>query len=677
MKKILIQFAMIALVVLTLGVFTNAPHSQARSPKLGYGTQLERPHDPNSVLVKFTPDSHSSLKQRPGVRHLFDNWYQIPVQSGQTAAQALQQWAERADVLTVELNYLVSLDEMETTGVAAAMPAATRPYPNDQYYSLQWHLPQVQADAAWNINRGANVTVAVVDSGVSRGSDLACRALTSPYNAITDTTGEAAVADDNSHGTHVIGTIGQCTNNSTGVAGMAPEVTIMPIKVLNASGAGTMAQIAAGINWAVDHHADVINMSLGMDCNGQGWPECSESSINDAIAKAANNDIVIIVATGNKNQSTVGFPSNHPQTIAVGAVDYNQHVAPYSNHGSAMTLTAPGGNVDQDVNNDDYPDGVLQQTIQDGAWDYYFYQGTSMAAPHVAGAAALLRSYVPTATRGQVKEALVRTAKDLGAAGFDNLYGQGLLQTADALNYLKTQQSNNPKIFLPLTLRNYPPPPPKGIYGRVTYNDQPAVGIKLSLRKYKGNDEVTVANAYVDSQGRYLFENVPALTNGYHYYVRYGPNSSDDHFVAVWFGPDIASYQAGETLHGGDFDIANSWLVSPDNRTTQALPVTFTWQKRTHKTDTYELEIFDPDNYQSWHSENIGYNNSYTLQTLPNGVTTGKAYGWSPILFEGSSGNSYGYTYYYRLITFQANGAVVSGDLAPLAQVRNLENKAR
>ena len=674
MKKILMRFALLALTILILSAFVDSPQSQARSSKLGYGSQPERPHDPYSVLVKFAPDSESPLKTRPGARYLFGDWYQIPTFVGSTATEAMFQLAERSDVVTVELNYLISLDETEMIALTSAPQTSVSAYPNDQYYSLQWHLPQVQSDAAWNINRGANVTVAVIDSGVSRGTDLACRTLVSPYNAITDTTGESAVADDNGHGTHVAGTVGQCTNNSTGVAGMAPDVDIMPVKVLDASGAGTMAQIAAGINWATDHQADVINMSLGMDCNGQTWPSCSDSVINDAISAAAQQDIVIVVATGNSNQSTVGFPANHPDTIAVGAVDYNEHIAPYSNHGSAMTLAAPGGDLNSDANGDGNRDGVLQQTIENGTWDYYFLQGTSMAAPHVAGAAALLRSYVPTATRSQVQDALEHTAKDLGDAGFDNLYGHGLLQTADALNYLHDPQNYNSKLFLPLILQNYPL---QGIHGRITYNDQPIAGITLSLRKFTNSNEVTVATTTTDSQGYYLFKNVPTLTGGYHYYVRYGPNSTNDSFVSIWFGPDRALYQAGSTLHGGDFDIANSLQTSPANQANLALPVTFTWAKRPHTSDTYTLEIFDPSTGQSWNSANVGYNNTYTLSSLYSGMENNKDYGWSPILFEGSNGSSYGYPYYYRLITFQSNNTVLSGALAPLAQTRNLEKRVR
>jgi subtilisin family serine protease len=677
MQKRLRQLSMVVVILLFLAAIGTTP-SLAGSSHLGHGIQAERPHDPYSVLVKLAPDSDSALAKRPGARHLFDNWYQIPVLAQQSATEAMYQLAERGDVVTVELNYLITLDEMEMGKLTAIPPTSLAAYPNDEYYSLQWHLPLVQSDAAWNINRGANVTVAVVDSGVSRGSDLQCRTFVNPYNAITDTQGEAAVADDNSHGTHVAGTIGQCTNNTTGVAGMAPNVTIMPVKVLNAAGTGSMAQIAAGIDWAANHNADVINLSLGMDCNGQTWPACSVDVVNDAIDNAVSKDAVIIVATGNSNQGTVGFPANHPQTVAVGAVDVNEKITPYSNHGLAMTLAAPGGDITKNLNGDQFPDGVLQQTIKNGTWDYYFFQGTSMASPHVAGAAALLRSYVPAATRTQVADALIHTAKDLGTADFDELYGHGLIQTAAALTYLHNHQTQQSKIHLPLMMRSHAAQPaPQGIYGRVTYNDGPGAGIKLTLRKYNDSKEVTVATTYADNSGRYRFENIPTLESGYRYYVRFGPNTDNDHFVAIWYGPDITSYQAGSAVSGGDFDIANTLQISPDNRSTHTLPVTFTWHKRPHQTDTYKFELFDNSTKKSWASANLGYINSFTLDTLPSDVNLNQAYGWDAIIFEGTGGSSYGYTYYYRLITFQASGVMQTGAIIPRAQMQKLENKAR
>jgi len=687
-----------AVIILLAGIGAMHAHASPPSPTPVQAVRAQRPHDPHSVLVKLAPGVDSPIERLPGARHLFDDWWRIPVSASKTAVETMNALTAREDVVTVELNYLVHLDDVESVALKA-VPLSAESYPNDAYYSYQWHLPQVQSDAAWNIERGSGAIVAIVDSGVSRGDDLACRTFVSPYSAITDATGEAAARDEIGHGTHVAGTIGQCTNNSKGVAGMAPDVKLMPVRVLNAAGNGTMSDVGNGIRWAADHGADVINLSLGMECHGASYQNCRDAFVDDAIAYAIAKDIVIVAAAGNSNGDTPYFPANNPDVIAVAAVDYNQRRTWYSNKGDALTISAPGGDTSQDANHDSQPDGVLQQTFENNIWDYYFLQGTSMATPHVAGAAALLRSYAPAANRNEVEEALINTAKDLGDPGFDTLYGNGLLQTADALNYLRLQQniathtptptntatptvSPTPNAtplartaYLPLILKSSPPPTatptptmtptatptasPSGIYGRVTFNNGPGAGIKLELRKYNDTDESLVATAYADSKGEYQFQGVPALPAGYKYYVRFGPNSANDQFVYLWFGPDIPSYHSGAAVHGGDFDIANVQITSPANKATKSLPVAFAWNKRPAATDTYRWILFDLDTGTNWRTEDLGYVAGVTITGLPDEVQRGKAYGWYPRPYHGS--DSFGMPYYYRLITFAASGNATQG----------------
>jgi hypothetical protein len=184
----------------------------------------------------------------------------------------------------------------------------------------------------------------------------------------------------------------------------------------------------------------VINLSLG----GATPSDPMDSAIDQAVAEG----IVVVAASGNSGGTSVSYPANHPDVIAVGATDFNNQRAPYSNRGSALDLVAPGGHVNQDANGDGRPDGVLQETIcfvapEDcppslyggNGWGYYFFQGTSMAAPHVSGAAALLLASSPGMGPGNVKHILESTALDLGPSGFDNDYGHGLIQIEDALDY--------------------------------------------------------------------------------------------------------------------------------------------------------------------------------------------------------------------------------------------------
>lgn len=233
--------------------------------------------------------------------------------------------------------------------------------------------------------------------------------------------------DDDGHGTHVTGTVAQTTNNNAGVAGIAFDTTIMPIKILGADGSGFHSQIADGIHYAVNNGAKIINMSLGGPAS---------STLENAIAYAYTNGVTVIAACGNSNTSSCDYPAAYNSyVIAVGATQYDETRAPYSDYGSSLDIVAPGGNTGLDQNSDSYADGVLQNTFGDTPvdWAYWFYQGTSMATPHASGVAALLLAENSSLTPSQIKSTLESTAEDLGTAGRDDTYGWGLIDAEAAL----------------------------------------------------------------------------------------------------------------------------------------------------------------------------------------------------------------------------------------------------
>ncbi|MDD5088555.1 MAG: S8 family serine peptidase [bacterium] len=304
--------------------------------------------------------------------------------------------------------------------------------PNDTYYSYQWHYPRINLPQAWDITRGAaSVVVAVCDMGFYFDhEDWGGVQTTSPRDFI-DNDNNPAVTVYDSHGSHVAGTILAATNNNRGVAGIAPLCTFMPVRVLNDEGSGTIDQIANGIQWTANNGADVVNLSLGFSVTGP--PVDPGPPLSTAINNAAGAGVVICAATGNDGMSYVAYPGAYTACIAVGATGYDDAIAPYSNQGTAIDVTAPGGNTDQDLNQDGYIDGVLS-TLRNQEGDYYgFWQGTSMATPHVAGVAALLLSHGLAAA--QVRDALQQTAVDLGTPGWDATFGYGRINAYAALQW--------------------------------------------------------------------------------------------------------------------------------------------------------------------------------------------------------------------------------------------------
>ena len=285
-------------------------------------------------------------------------------------------------------------------------------WPNDPLYDKQWNLRAMGAPDGWTATRkGEGIVVAVIDTGVSQIEDLKG---TNVLKGASFVPGNPSSADDQGHGTHVAGTIAQTTHNGIGVAGVAPEATILPVKVLSKYGFGSSAWIAAGIDYADDEGADVINLSLGGSYS---------AVIHNAIKKARKNGTIVVAAAGNSGKKGVGYPGALKETIGVSATGPDGSLAFYSSWGPGVDIAAPGG--DKNVKDG----GILQNTIDGkGGSHYVEYQGTSMAAPHVAGAAAVLLSH------GVPADAVERVLLDSAHGdGWNEKIGHGHLNLAAAL----------------------------------------------------------------------------------------------------------------------------------------------------------------------------------------------------------------------------------------------------
>ncbi len=455
----------------TTRTLVSRANSQATNPR----------YIPGEVIVKFLGSSSPTSVQRDAVRALGARTV-VPMPFGD------------AVVLTLEpaLDVEAAASQIRTrSDVEYAQPNYLRQalfVPDDPLFNLQWNLQLMGMERAWDISPAAGeaVTVAVIDSGLAlRDARITFRAeefslggssfpalgtVTVPFAAAFDIVSPDRIVapfdfvwmddvpvDMSGHGTHVTGSVGQLTDNAVGTAGVAFNVQIMPLKVLAdewdfifgavpvCCGASD-ATVSAAIRYAVESGADVINMSLG-------GPDQSPV-IDDAMRFAVGEGVFISISGGNSFND--GNPRIWPAATAesidgamsVAAVDRQSRRAFYSNTGSYIEVAAPGG--DQRT---DGVDGVVQQTL-DGLFaftfagppaqfgpprfdvlSYVFFQGTSMASPHVAGLAALLMSQGVT-DPAAIEAVIKATATDLGEPGYDVEFGAGLANAAAAVRGL-------------------------------------------------------------------------------------------------------------------------------------------------------------------------------------------------------------------------------------------------
>ena len=315
----------------------------------------------------------------------------------------------------------------EIESVEDNLPLYASAIPNDSLYGCQWGCRMMYFAEGWDVQKGESnippVIVAVLDTGVNLThedlvSNLITPTPTDQCNFTVDMTDPKATnpSDDNGHGTHVAGIISAVSNNSIGVAGMAWNVKILPVKVLDSAGNGDYAGVSSGIKYAVDQGAKVINLSMGGPA-----PYTIPSVFIEAYNYAAAHNVTIVAAAGNEN-GPVNFPASYSGVIAVAALGPDGLRAPYSNFGPQITVCAPGG---AGTVTDKYSQAIVS-TYNNPANSYAYMCGTSMATPHISGLVALLYSQNPAITHAQARDRLRQFTIDKGAPGFDNDYGYGM-----------------------------------------------------------------------------------------------------------------------------------------------------------------------------------------------------------------------------------------------------------
>lgn len=264
-----------------------------------------------------------------------------------------------------------------------------------------WNLSQIGATKVWSTARGKGAGIAIIDTGIAKHSDLR-------VTGGTNTMGGSSYWDDNGHGTHVAGIA--AGTGSYKRPGVAPRASLYAIKALDANGAGYVSDIIKGIDWCIKKNIPIINMSLGLE--GE-----TSSALKEAVQRARKNGILIVASAGNSGTTNgrIDQPARYTDALAVAASTRGGKIANYSSRGYGIDVTAPGS--------------YIKSTWPGGG--YKTLSGTSMASPHVAGGAALLKSLHPSITPNGIAQRLRNTTKKISSYG-KRSQGYGLIQLAEA-----------------------------------------------------------------------------------------------------------------------------------------------------------------------------------------------------------------------------------------------------
>lgn len=355
---------------------------------------------PGEILVKFrsgvSASSINTMSAQLGMKQVRVNNAGIRKMTTNGDAQALiAKLKQNPNVAYAEPNYTVK-----------ALGTLDRVV-NDPDLAKQWAISKVGAAEAWDVTMGnSNTLLAIVDTGIDYNHpDLKGR-VNKGYDFINN---DEDAMDDQGHGTHCAGIAAASANDGIGIAGLAPNVSLLAVKVLSAQGGGSNESVASGIVYAADKGAHIISLSLG-----GGYPS---KAIQDAVNYANNKGSLVIAAMGNSGNESKSYPAACEGVMAIGATDINDNRASFSQYGSWISVGAPGKDI--------------LSTIPGGK--YAVYSGTSMATPYAAGLASLVKSQFPSMTAQQIKAKIESTSTDVGTAGFDKMFGHGRINAAAAV----------------------------------------------------------------------------------------------------------------------------------------------------------------------------------------------------------------------------------------------------
>jgi serine protease len=456
--------ALALLAIVAAPASLSAPASRSETSAARLSTRWSATYAPNKIVVGYAPagaatsGARYARLARVGEAGPAPSTRLVHIAAGASMASALARLRATRGVAWAVPDYIAHI-----AGVPA--PAAPETIPNDEgnthklggWQQLQWNFVGrfgVNAPEAWaNVAAdgapgGKGVIVAVLDTGVAyatrghfkRSPDLSRYTFVKGYDFVAK---DPYAYDRNGHGTFVASTIAEETNNRYGLTGLAFAARIMPVRVLDSQGEGEASTIAEGVYFAVNHHAQVINLSLEFS------PGVTASDIPELIAAldyAHRHGVLVVAASGNEGHRAIAYPAHAPNVVSVGATTEDGCLADYSNDGAGLTLVAPGGGSDANLVGDPNcrPEGspgrdIYQVTFTGSSLTKFGmptgYEGTSMATAHVTAIAALIiasRVIGRHPTPAQITARLRATARKLGDPGDARLYGAGLVDAASA-----------------------------------------------------------------------------------------------------------------------------------------------------------------------------------------------------------------------------------------------------
>lgn len=386
MKRPLLFGMMVGVLLLGMAGGRALPWLREEAPEAQF-------YAPDQILVKFYPGTPEKEKEETHQRRKGKGGDVIPEVGIQVVKIPRNKVKEAVKAYRAE----AGIQFAEPDYIAEAFYS-----PRDPAFSRQWGMSKIRAPDAWNVTNGeGSLKIAILDTGIDQDhEDLAGKIMANMNFTPSDT-----VDDRVGHGTHVAGIAAAMTDNDKGVAGVGFNSRLMNVKVLADDGSGNASWIAAGIIWAANNGANIINLSLG-----SGFPS---DTMKQAVDFAWSKGVVIVAAAGNSNSSLPIFPAFFDNVIAVAATDEKDARATFSNFGPWVDVAAPGVNIFSTLPNHDNVFGVK---------NYGPLNGTSMAAPHVAGTAALVMAADGKLTNVQVRQKIEASVDS--ASGFSNPTGR-------------------------------------------------------------------------------------------------------------------------------------------------------------------------------------------------------------------------------------------------------------